>query len=87
MKKLTEEVVVKPFWTSKTFWAVVTGAVAIAAQYFQGVTWLPPAVESIAGLVVVMGLRFITDTGLYIPGIGQKPLQPGIPYTQGDNED
>lgn len=63
----------KPFWKSRTFMAVVAGAAVIIIQWLQGTTWIPPAWEGVIGLGVGLLLRFLTDSGVYIPGITKPP--------------
>ena len=64
----------KPFWTSKTFWGIVAGGLIIIAQWLQGTTWIPPAWEGAIGLGLGLLLRFVTDTGIAIPGVTKPPV-------------
>ena len=60
---------VKPFWRSKTLWALVAGAGVVVGQWVMGQAWLPPEAQAVVGFVIVTLLRFVTDTGIVIPGI------------------
>ena len=66
----------KPFWRSKTLWALAAGAVAIIGQWSMGQAWLPPEAQAVIGFVVLTAIRFYTDQGVVIPGVTDQPKLP-----------
>lgn len=62
----------KPFWKSKTFWAVILATIIIITQWVQGTTWIPPGYQGVIGTVIALLLRFVTDQGVSIPGLTTK---------------
>ena len=59
----------KPFWRSKTLWALAAGAGVIVGQWVMGQAWLPPEAQAVIGFVAVTALRFVTEQGIVIPGV------------------
>lgn len=66
----------KPFWRSKTLWALVGGIALVLGQYIQGVAWLPPEAQAVLGFLGVTVLRFVTAQGIIIPGVTDRPKLP-----------
>ncbi len=66
----------KPFWASKTLGFILLALLCVLAQFIQGTTWLPPGVEALIGLAAGAVLRFLTSSGVKIPGLGSGE-EPG----------
>ena len=62
----------KPFWRSKTLWALVGGIALVLGQYLEGVAVLPPEAQAGIAFVGLIVLRFTTEQGVVIPGITDR---------------
>lgn len=51
----------KTLWKSRTFWFNILTGAAEVAQYAGGLNLVPPGVLGIAGAVINIGLRLVTD--------------------------